>query len=443
MKQDSRLDSSIKALRKRVRLLLAERYGLFGACAGALAASVAVLLANRYDFFLNYWLWIAIVITGGAAGCAYGLLRKLTDFSVASAADRRVGTKERLSTAVSVECLLENNENGAGDDGENGMSSALLFDAAASISHYKPNEVFRHRFGVPHIAFATAAVILLGVIFVPLIPALQSRTRRQEVAVMKKQGAGMVKVAKNIRKQTDPNQRELRKLANRLEKLGWKLETGRMSRKQAMLKAKRLNSQVEKEQDRLARENSSSKSMEQARAEMRKASADLAKRMADQIARKENIPPQDAMKKIPSDSKLAELARKDGPLSQTERQELEQAIAKYADRNNNNAIPSELGEALAKLAQNGDFQKASELMQKLAQKMGSSNMKSSDRRMLQKQMQQLAKALKGTDMDKLAKQMLKNAQQLAKMSPEELRKLAKQMQEAQKIGKMLAQAGGT
>ncbi len=260
---------------------------------------------------------------------------------------------------------------------------------------------------------------------------------------MKKEGAKIVKVAKEVKKQASPKQEELRKLAARLERLGKMMQSGRMQKKQAMLKTRRLGEQIKKEQDRLARQNSTSKSMQQARAEMRRASRELAKHIADQIARTEHIPAEEALQKVVSDERLAELARKSEQLSTAEQRELERAIAKYADPGTQLPIPQELAEALLKLAQNEDYRKAMELMQKLAQKLESGAMSEMDEELLRKQLEELAKALKGTDLDRLAKMMLENAERLAQLSPAELEQLLKEIEEMRKLCALLDKAGGT
>ena len=425
------LDNSIRRLRRRVRALLVERYALFGAGAGALAAAVVVLLSYRYDDLLDYRLWAAVVLAGALAGCAYGLLRKLDDFTVAAAADRRTGLKERLSSAVSF------GESHDSDD----MIRALVSDANKRIAGRSSRQVFPHRFGAAHIASGAAFLMFLGVIFVPQLPGFQPGSRRQEVAVMKKEGQKIAKLADEIKKHADPKHRDLRDLADRLRKLGWKMQTGRLAKKQAMLKMQRLNKHIRKEQDKLARENSKKKSMDQAVAQMRKASAELARRMAEKMAEEENIPPEEALKKVPSDKRLADLARKEEPLTEVERRELEQAIEKYADPGSRLGIPPELGEALAKLAASGDYQRAMELMRQLSEKLDLGNMSPTDSESLRKVLEQLAKALKDTDLDKLAKQMLENAEKLSKMTPEELKELAEQMKRMQQLAKALENAG--
>lgn len=425
------LESHITRLRRRVRLLLVERYGLFGGGVGAVLAACMAILSSHVPTLLDYRIWIGTVFLGILAGAALAFTRPLRDLTVAIAADKRTGLKERLSTAVAL--------SGAPGDFE----QALVSDAREHISSLKASEVFRHRFGQAHIAFFAAVVLLLGITFIPQMDRFNTHARQREIAVMKQEGAKVQKVGKEIEKRSGDKQRELKKLAGKLEDLGKKMQTGRLPKKEAMIQVQRLNKQIKAEQDRLAKENSSTKSMAQAQAEMKKASQELARSMAQKMAEKQNIPPSEAFKNMASDKRMAELAQKAAPLTQSEKLELEKAVQKYADPNNTLPIPKELGEALAKLAENEDFKKASELMQKLTQKAQSGQMSQMDREALQKQLDALAKALQNTDLDKLAKMMRENAEKLAKMSPEELEKMAKEMQKMQQLAQALKQAGGT
>ena len=438
MTPDSELSLVVIKLRRRVRLLLMERYGLFGAAMGAITSAFLAVLSLRFDFLINYGLWIGIVVIGAITGAAWGLLRKLSNLSIASAVDKRAGLKERLSTAIT----LPGTDSPLSSLHSQPTESAVISDAVSHISGVKPNDVFAHRFGRPHASFAIALVILAIAIFVPQMPMVQSKTRKQEVRVMKQEGVKLQKIAKDVRKQTAGKHAELQKLANKLDMLGKKMETGRMTRKQAMLKTRKLSKEIKEQQDLLAKQNSFTKPMSQAQLEMKQASDQLTQKMAEELAKKENIPLSEAMKKIPTDQRMAELARKEGPLSESERKELEKLVSKYANQDSGLQMPTELAEALAKLAENKDYQKAAEIMRKLAQKLNSGNMSKADKESLKKQMEALAKALKNTDLNKLAEAMRKNAEKLASMSDEELKDLLKQIKEMQKLQQMCKKAGG-
>jgi len=422
MSSDEALQIQINRMRKRVRVLLVEKYALYGMSCGALVAAVMVLLSTRFTELIDYWLWACTVLIGLLAGGVIGLIWRFEDISVAIAADKRTGLKERVSTAYAIQRTELHD-----------VDKALIQDATEHISNYSSRDIFRHRFGRPHLILGISLLLLLIAIVVPQMDAFQSKDRLQEKAALKVEGKNMVKVAKEINRDA-AGKKELRRLAAKLEQLGKKMQTGRMERKTAMLKAQQLSKELQREQDRLAKANSETKTMEQAQAEMKKSSMELASTMAEKLAKAQKIPLDAAMKKVPSDKRLAELMRKAEPLTKSEKAELESALQKYADPKNQTPIPSELGEALAKLAQNGDYQKAMEILQKLTQKMNSGKLSQMDKEMLRKHLEALAKALKNTDLNKLAEQMKKNAEQLAKMSPEELKKLMKEI-DSQKMAK--------
>jgi len=74
-----RMRVHIKRLRRRVRLLMAERYGLFGAAAGTGAAAVLVLLSSKYNALLDWRLSYSPIAAGALIGAGYGLVRRLSD----------------------------------------------------------------------------------------------------------------------------------------------------------------------------------------------------------------------------------------------------------------------------------------------------------------------------------------------------------------------------
>ena len=428
-----KFDSHRKALRARVRLLLVEKWLMVGLGCGMIVAAVFALLSGKYDALLDYRLWAAVVGSGAVVGTLYAIVRPLSDASIAVAADRRAGLKERVSTALSARSPSSADE----------FTTALISDAENTLSSTKPSEVFRRRIGFQHWLFGAAALLLALAILLPVIPGLNSPERRREAQVMKQEGKNLTRAARDIRKQAGPSREDIRKLADRMQKLGEKMETGRLNRKTALVKTRKLSDELAREQQKLAEANSGTRSMREAEARMRESTDELARRTAAEIAKRENIPPEDALKKVPSDELLKRLANKSGPLNESERKQLAEALEKYADPNSSLPIPSELGEALAKLAANSDFQAAAELMRKLSQKMGSGNMSKVDRETLKKQMEALAEALKNTDLDELAKMMRENAEKLAKMSPEELKRMMEQMEKAQQMALALQSACGT
>lgn len=433
MKSENNLLNQIKRMKNRVRLLMIERYALYGLSIGLIASSIIVLLSPKIDLLLDYRLWFAVILFGAIIGVVFGFIKRINDIDLAIAADIRTGMKERISTAVSF--LSEPNHND--------MESAVIQDAENHIRNLSPNTAFAHKFNKNHVIAAGSALIFTLSLFLPQYLANYSKTRKQEIAVMKSEGQKLVNVSKDLKEKNISKEEEIKKLAGRIEQLGRKMATGRMDKKQAMLKTRRLTEQVKQAQDRLAVKNSSSKSMSQANAEMNKAGREIAKQAAEEIAKRENIPSSEALKKVATDKRLAELSKKTSALTSAERKELAQAIKKYSNPNSKLSIPQELGAAITKLAENGDFKEAAKIMQDLAKKMNLGDMPQMDKEMLKQQVDKLAEALKNTDLNKLAKQMKENAEQLAKMSPEELEKLAEQIKQARETAQALKKAAST
>ena len=67
------LNGSLAGLRKRVRLLLAEKYGLWGLAVGCAASAILVLISPKAPILLDYRLWWAVPILASAAGVSWGL----------------------------------------------------------------------------------------------------------------------------------------------------------------------------------------------------------------------------------------------------------------------------------------------------------------------------------------------------------------------------------
>ena len=434
------LELQIRTLRRRVRWLLVERGAFFGAAAGSGLSAVIAALSCRFDVLINYGLWSAVVAAGTAVGAIWGLVRPLDDLALAITTDRRANLRERLSTA-----LVLNRKTVVTHSVLEETASAVIKDAVEHVSKLPANQVFPHKFGLPHALFGIAVLLLAAAVVLPVSPAFQSETRRAEVRVMKQQAAKLTKIAKQISREAPRDQKELRRLAARLQDFALKMQSGRMSKKQAMLKSVHLTKQIKNEQDRLAQANSATKTMRQATMDLRKASDELSKEMAAKLAAEKNIPLSEAMKRLPTDPELARLAKKPNPLTPAEQKALERMLARYADPASGLPIPRELSQAIAKLLENKDYRGALKIIQKLAQRLNlPSNLRKmteADREALKKQLEALAEALKNTDLDKLAKALLEQARKLAAMSPQELEKLIKELEQLQKMAKYLDMAG--
>jgi DNA repair exonuclease SbcCD ATPase subunit len=405
-------------MRRRIRLLLMEKHALMVGAVGAGIAAVLLAL-SKWSFSLGEpVLLIGIILGSIMIGAVWGAMRRLTSYDVARAAERRLDIKERLSSAVAL----------ARTDDE--MVRALVEDATEHVQGIQPKGVFPHRFTREMMIFGIMLLSVLVLYFIPLIPSLQSPTRRQEVQIMAKEGKRLIKLAKEAKEHVSTeNKAAMERLAKDMELLGKKLKSGRMTRKQAMQAINKLDKKVKDAQDRIAAQNRSPKSMAAAAKDMEEFAGALAKNMQERIEKQmqENL----ATGKI--DPKLADLEKRLKNIqSQSDKktQEMESQVQKYLDSKSGAEVPPELSALMSQLLQNEDYKKSSELMSKLARKLGQGNMSKEDMKNIEEQLKAMAEALKGTDLNELAKQMRQAAEQLAKMDPKEAAKMLAQAQKA-------------
>lgn len=429
------IERELKGFKKRIRLLLIERHALMVGAVGVGIAAVFVALSKWYYSLSEPVLLLGIVLLSMAAGAIWGMARKLTDFTTARATEKRLDLKERLSSAV------------AFPETEDGMVKALVQDAGQHIDSVRPNTVFPHRFNREMAVFGVMMVVLLGLYYVPQISSLQSPTRREEVRVMKQEGKKLRKLAKEAVKHISPDNKEIAKrIALNMDRLGKKLESGRMSRKQAMLALKKLDKQIKDVQDRIASRNLSPKSMAQALKDLESMSPGLAESMQARIEKEL----QQSLASGKSDKELEDLLKRiknmqssTGGMSGKQMQDAEKKLKEFMKSGNNGVpVPPELSAVMSELLKNEDYKKASELMSELAKKLGKrGNMSKMDAKNLEEQLKALSEALKNTDMNELAKKLREAAEQLAKMDPKKAAEMMKQAAKAAQKSNDLAQLG--
>jgi hypothetical protein len=430
------LQHDLVRMKRRIRLLLIERHAFMVGTAAALAAAIMVILSHWWYSLGEPSFLTGLIVIGLLGGLVWGVARKLTPFAVARAAETRLELKERLSSAV----LLSPSE----DD----VVRAIVEDAQTHLKDISAKEVFPHKLTREMGAFAVAVMLLLGIFFMPQMPAFQSKTRQQEVKVMNKQGQELRALAKQAVKAAAPENKEIMKrVALNMDRLGKKLESGRLTRKQAMLAVNKLTKDIKDAQDKMAAKTASKKSVADASNELKSASSDLAKKMLDRVEAEQKAN-KAAGKKDPKLDKLAQklkdMQSKSGQLSDTDINKLDQEYSSYLSSQSGLNMPPGLSQLMAQLLQNQDYKKAMELMSKLSKKLGSGQMSKMDQQQLQDQLDALAKALKGTNLNELAKKLREAAEALAKMDPKEAAKLMAQAQNMMPMDMaMLGKMGGT
>jgi len=388
MTTDALLDHRLAVLRRRVRLLLAERSAL---TAGAYAAAAGLLLVvlDRLHVLRVEWAHLAaLLIAGLVIGWLWGFLRRLTDFEVARVAEQRITLKERLSSAVVL----------APRSSADPMVSALLEDAAEHLNSVRPSRLFPRRLARNGLAFLGLVIALLAAVILPELPAFQSAATRQERADLRREGERLVKLSERLPKKELPQRAKvLRQVARNMKALGKDMQTGRVDRKQALVQLHKLE-----KLSKLAQYNPNTpqgeKSLARAAAEIRANQVALAKMRLDQRNQ--------ALAQL----KAGTVSGK--PLTEEQRKALEkltQSSSKTSPSQKLLNLDTDLASKIAELLARQDVQEALKTLQQLADKLGDpqtlQKMTPEERKRLAEELRKMAEALKNTDLDKLAQQI--------------------------------------
>ena len=407
MQAEAVLDYRLTGLRRRVRLLLAERTAL---AAGTWAAVACLALVGLDKFRLARIEWdylAAILALGLAGGWAWGFFHRPTTFEVSRAAEKRLSLKERLSSAVALQRLSDQDE----------MVAALLDDAAERLRPVRPSRLFPRRFGRRGQVFVGLLVVVAAALILPELSPFQSAATRRERGRMRAAGERLVKLAHKLEARPVPGKAKiLKQLALNMKALGKDMQTGRATRKQAFVRLHRLENQVKLAQRELAGPQGE-KPLAQAATEMKMAQDALARMRMMQKAKIL------AQLKAAREAKAAKGGGKEGkgatkPLTDEQVKALERLAAALKPSTTQELLklPEDLASTLAKLLAKKDMQEALKILQRLAEKLQKPEtlrkLTLEQMRRLAEELRMLAGRLKKTDLDALARQMLALAKAL-------------------------------
>lgn len=420
---------SINSLRKRIRLILIERHALAFGAVGAAAAAVAVVLSKKYEALGELWAPAVPIVVGLVSGAFYGAVRKLTPFAVARAVEKRLDLKERLSSVVRLSGSSEPDE----------VFKALIEDSTKHLDGVDPRTVFPHTFTRGGKCFCFLLILVFGLVYIPQVPAFQTKERREEVRVMKQEGKKLVRMAKELEKKTAKKNEDIaKKVAQNMKALGKKMESGRMSRKQAMLATKKLTKQIEEAQKKLAERNAtqaSVKTPEEAGKEFQKMedmmNSELAQKMAQMQARMD---------------KLSELA-KAGKLTPEQMKEFNKLSKQLSQMkaSGQQMSPDMLKKFADKLA-NGEYSQAVQSLSEIIEKLKKGEYSKAEMKKLAREVKALSEALKGTPFEKINPELQKAAEALEKgdnkaaagaleEAQKKAQEIAEQLEDLQKMAK--------
>ena len=411
MQNDAAFDRQLTALRRRVRLLVAERTAL-AACAGAVAVCILLVALDKFRVLRVEWFHFAGLLGAGlVCGWCWGFARRLGNFEVARAAEERLRLKERLSSAVALGSLAERDP----------MVSALVRDAENHLTPVRAKRLFPRRFGRRGQVLLGLLALLAAAMILPEIPALQSKSTRQERAALKKQGERLVKLARRLERRPPPRdvttKKVLKQVALNLKALGKDMQTARITRKQALVKLNKLEKQVKAAQSNLGG-SGRGKSLAKAAEELQTAQDAEAQMRAEKMARLMSQVEDTKTGKMPPDGE------KFKELTPEQMKALEKlATSMRTLQSQGLDLPDDLLKALADALTRKDVQEALRILQRLQRELLAKKDAQEALRILQRVAKRLQTEEALRELAELAKK-LQDEKTLRKMSPEDMKRLA-------------------
>lgn len=413
------LHQKLNQATRRIRSLLVIRWTGRLLC-GSAGFCLLWLLISKLNWVEEPTAEVVAVILGLAAltGIGFGLFVRLSVRDVARLTDKRTAMKERLASAVEFESLAQSDP----------LIRRQIHDAGARAGELDLRRVYPLKLTREMIGFVVLALVLFGSFFLPRLPIFWSAEKRKEMEEVKKQGIQIEKIAKDAQKNAEQKKLdESKKAAQEAQKLAQAMKKGQVDKKQSLIQMQKLTRKMEEQQKKLAMANTPApKPMEQAAKEAQKALEQQQRAVDDaQRDKKNQVAKADAKKGDKPDSK-ENADKKDGKRSDP----------KTGDQKQMSQAMQKAQEALQKFAdaltqQNPEMQ--NQAMQELADQMEKGGMSQEEMKQLQKQLDKMANALSKSDLDKVAKQLAELAklmEQMKKMDPEMLKKLAQGMRAA-------------
>ncbi|MCS7264310.1 MAG: hypothetical protein NZ805_05700 [Armatimonadetes bacterium] len=459
------LANRLRPFKRRVRLVLAWRYAAIGGSIGMATA----LLTDLGDW-LGKWQSDPIVLLltialGLTLGAAYAFFRSLPSEAIAQLIDRRAELKDRVTTALLCS--------------DTPFVEPLREDAVSHLASVRPSQIFPFRLTPWHGVTGVLLIALLLSQFLLQLPFPFLASFRQDRKEAKQVVENLQRFLKPIvehSKEPEATQLE-RAIAQQLRELYKRAQKGRLSKKEALLKAEKLLAEAEKlqrqSQEQLRRVSTKAITAAETLRESLKQKA-MASQMSEMKALIERI---SEIERQLKSSKLTETQRKlleaekqllqralsamgqlsqreiqqlmevlkqqqaqlqqmlqsgrnfqGQPLTLNERQQIEQQIQSVQQQLRALQLSKQAQEFLRKLMSDPNYQEAMKLLSEL-----------------QKQLQQMQQGqipqLSPEDFEKMLKELEKAIEELAKKygDDEKIRELAKQILESAKQMKV----GGT
>jgi chemotaxis protein histidine kinase CheA len=353
---------------------------------------------------LRLWgAWYPLLLPEAALGAVVilsvltALIWPLPDRMIAASADRRLGLRDRIGSAVQF----------IRGESPSGMERATILDALRHLGLLRPSEAFPYV--VPQrvkVAGLCLAALFLAQ-FLPIPALLLSKQEREEKAELQEHAARiepLVKELEQTARQADDE--EAQEVARELRKLMQQLQRGQLDKKRALLAMAELEEKLERVERRAeqARPKTAHEAAEKLQRAAQESLASKARGLARQ-AREQGD--QRTARQLEQIAKRADKAE-----DPSELQDLaEQLNEKAAELGASLGLPPEVLSALSEFFGGGELELSEEALRELeqmSQNVAEGSLGAEDLELLAMEIEQLSELLSDTELAEMA-ELLKQA----------------------------------
>jgi len=387
-------------LRLRLRLVLAVRLAVVGVAIVSPPAALAVLFFRLRDTWYPQLLPEAALGLAVLTAIVIAVGWRLPSVAVAAAADRRLGLKDRIGSALQFVRAPE----------PTGMEQATILDALGHLRLLQPGEAFPLR--LPR-AWRPAALGLVALILVQTLPIpalLLSPKEREERAELREVATQIEPLAKNLEEAAvQADDQEAEQVARELRKLAQRLDRGQLDKKHALLELSEVNKQLQQLDQRLAqaRPKTAAEAAQKLEKSARESLAEKAMKLARQAAERGDEEAAERLRKLAEKAGSAEASQ----LSELSQQLSQEAAEMGADI----GLPPEVLSALSETLAGANLELSQKALENLAAAAQdwSKNLSEADLKQLAAELEALSQQLSEADLKELA-ELLKEAAECLK-----------------------------
>ena len=236
------IKTKLHSVRSRLRFQLLVSYAVRGLAIASIASVLLSIIGKfvQLDFNLVRMV-ITFLATGIFAGMIVALLKPISFLDAAFACDKRLGLKERLTSALEFSSC----------ENENPLIPALIKDADRHAARIRPSRDFPIKFSREILIALILFAITIGLYFIPPWQyVLASEEKKDEYNEVKTQADKINEIAREI-KLTPPAERSefSKDIERQLEQLAKDMEFGTLTKREALERIGKLEESIEKNQE--------------------------------------------------------------------------------------------------------------------------------------------------------------------------------------------------